>query len=210
MMRRFEFFAVVGGVAAMLSVALWNEVVSAHCDTLDGPIVVEARHALETGDVTPVLKWVRQQDEDAIRAVFDLARAVRGEGGKVRELADRHFLETLVRIHRESEGASYTGLKPAGSAPAIFVAADAALDQGDVTDLADELAHAVREAVTTRFEEARERKQHAADNVGKGRAFVEAYVQYMHFVEGIHEFVEHGAPTHHFEDGESEAPADKH
>ncbi|MFA5700785.1 MAG: DUF6448 family protein, partial [Desulfuromonas sp.] len=32
---------------------------AAHCDTLDGPVVADARTALAKGDVTPVLKWVR-------------------------------------------------------------------------------------------------------------------------------------------------------
>ena len=32
---------------------------SAHCDTLDGPVVAMARIALDKGDVTPLLKWVR-------------------------------------------------------------------------------------------------------------------------------------------------------
>ncbi|MGA7614322.1 MAG: DUF6448 family protein, partial [Thermoanaerobaculia bacterium] len=45
----------------------------AHCDTLDGPVVRDARVALEKGSVTPVLKWVRPADETEIRAAFDLA-----------------------------------------------------------------------------------------------------------------------------------------
>ena len=44
---------------------------AAHCDTMDGPVVVDARTALEQGDVTPVLRWVRAEDEAEIRAAFD-------------------------------------------------------------------------------------------------------------------------------------------
>jgi hypothetical protein len=33
--------------------------VLAHCDTMDGPVVVAAKAALQEGDVTPVLKWVK-------------------------------------------------------------------------------------------------------------------------------------------------------
>jgi hypothetical protein len=35
----------------------------AHCDTLDGPVVGDARLALEKGDVTGLLKWVRKERE---------------------------------------------------------------------------------------------------------------------------------------------------
>jgi len=37
--------------------------VFAHCDTLDGPVVGDARLALEKGDVTGLLKWVRKERE---------------------------------------------------------------------------------------------------------------------------------------------------
>ena len=36
---------------------------SAHFDALDGPIVQDVRKALDTKDATPILKWVKQEDE---------------------------------------------------------------------------------------------------------------------------------------------------
>ncbi len=77
----------------------------AHCDTLDGPVVVAARAALEAGDVTPVLRWVAPEREPEIRAAFAKSMVVRARGPEARELADRFFFETLVRVHRSGEGA---------------------------------------------------------------------------------------------------------
>jgi hypothetical protein len=121
--------------AAALSVAS-PPGVRAHCDTVDGPVVQDARRALEAKDVTPALKWVRPKAEGEIREAFRQALAVRGLGAEARALADRSFLETLVRIHREGEGAPYSGLKPAGSEvdPAIL-ASDQALETGSVDAL---------------------------------------------------------------------------
>lgn len=45
----------------------------AHCDTLDGPVVKDAKAALETKDVTPVLKWVAKEREEGVKAAFDNA-----------------------------------------------------------------------------------------------------------------------------------------
>ena len=42
----------------------------AHCDSLDGPVVLAAQNALRTGNVNPVLIWVRQEDESEIRRTF--------------------------------------------------------------------------------------------------------------------------------------------
>ncbi|HAS53851.1 MAG TPA: hypothetical protein DCS42_06830, partial [Nitrospiraceae bacterium] len=108
----------------------------AHCDTLDGPVVADARKALDKGDVTPVLKWVRQDDEKEIRELFTKTLVVRKKGKEARELADLYFFETLVRIHRAGEGAPYTGLKHEAAEP-IILAVDKALDTGSA-------AHVVR------------------------------------------------------------------
>lgn len=112
----------------------------AHCDSMDGPGVGEAQRALADGDVTPVLKWVNADDEASIREAFDMTSAVRSESETAKAVADKYFFETLVRIHRATEGEDFTGLKPAGSADPAFVMADRALVDGDITALADEIA----------------------------------------------------------------------
>lgn len=83
----------------------------AHYDTLDGPRVRDARVAFDSKDVTSVLKWVGPDKEGEIRGTFQHALAVRALDSEARALADRFF---FVRVHREGEGAPYTGLMPAG------------------------------------------------------------------------------------------------
>jgi hypothetical protein len=48
--------------------------------------------------------------------------------------ADMYFFETLVRIHRAGEGASYTGLKPGAEIDPAIAMADEALESGSVFD----------------------------------------------------------------------------
>ena len=102
-------------LAGALSLTLVPRPALAHCDTLDGPVVKDARAALDAKDLTPVLKWVEYEKEGEIREAFQHALAVRALGPEARALADRFFFETLVRVHREGEGAPYTGLKPEGT-----------------------------------------------------------------------------------------------
>lgn len=178
-----------------------------HCDTLDGPVVSLARKALETGNVNHVLPWVRPEDEHEIRHAFDHAMSVRKLGPYARELADTHFFETLVRVHRASEGAPYTGLKPAGLdlGPAV-PAADKALESGSVEAVVKLLTDAVRAGVHRHFHAAMERRNFAVDDVAAGREYVEAYVPYVHYVERLWEaaaggevhghYAEHGVRAH--------------
>lgn len=160
----------------------------AHCDTLDGPVVTLARQALEKGDVTIVLPWVAKEKEGEVRKAFDLAAAVRGKGKAEKELADTYFFETLVRVHREGEGAPYTGLKPAGLdlGPAI-PAADKALETGNPKPLLELVNAKVHDGIHKYYTEAKERKAHAGESVEAGRAYVQAYVPYLHFVERLYE-----------------------
>jgi len=64
-------------------------------EPLDGPVVVDARTALAQQDITPVLKWVRVEDEAQIRSAFAQTLAVRQLGAEAQTLADAYFFETL-------------------------------------------------------------------------------------------------------------------
>lgn len=187
------------GMLISICAAIWlfsGGIAAAHCDTLDGPVVSTARVALEKGDVTPVLKWVKKEDEEEIRQAFDRAVNVRAKGPAARELADMYFFETLVRIHRAGEGAPYTGLKPEKTVDPAIAAADKALESGNAEKLIAELTKRMASGIRERFQLALERKKHADQSVETGREFVEAYVEYVHYVERLHTDVT-GRTLHH-------------
>ncbi len=177
----------------------------AHCDSLDGPVVKDARAALDSGDVRIVLKWVPPAAEAEVRAAFDQTLAVRKPGGAARDLADRFFFETLVRVHRQGEGEPFTGLKPLGAPldPAV-AAADAALESGSVDALARDLAAAAEAGLRHRYARAVEARRLAPESVALGREYVAAYVEFVHYAERLHTDVSTSAHT------EGAAPAREH
>jgi hypothetical protein len=182
----------------------------AHCDTLDGPVVRAARKALETGKLNPVLAWVRASDEAEIKAAFARALAVRKLGPEPRALAETWFFETLVRIHRAGEGAPYTGLKPAGHAltPAL-VAADRVAAGGAAGELEERLVEGVRHGLQERLGALRAQPPPAED-VTRGRAWVAAYVPFVHWVESVERAAGAGADHHRAPGAEDAAPAAEH
>ncbi len=181
--------------------------VFAHCDTLDGPVVKTARAALEKGDVAPVLKWVKKENEAEIRDLFKKTITVRGKGKEAQELADMYFLETLVRLHRAGEGEPYTGLKPAGVVEPAVVEADKALESGSVDNLVKLVTEAASKGIRGRFNKAKEAKKDADHSVEAGREFVEAYVQFTHYVEQLH-IDATAAAAHHY--GTPKAATEEH
>lgn len=171
---------------------------AAHCDALDGPVVTLARQALDQGNVNLVLPWVPKDSEPEIRRAFDHTLSVRKLGAEAKNLADMFFFETLVRIHRASEGAPYSGLKQAGLdlGPAI-PAADKALNSGSTEAVEKLLADAIRKGLHEHFHAAISTKNFAPSDVAAGRRYVEAYVPYVHYVEGLWEAATKSAKDHY-------------
>jgi hypothetical protein len=191
-------------LALVVAALLPSNTAMAHCDSMDGPVVKDAQRALAEKSVVPVLKWLRAEDEAAVRTAFDAAMKVRGESDAAKDLADRYFFETLVRLHRAGEGEGFTGLKLAGSTDPAIAATDRALDDGNIDQLADKYAVAVRDAIKHRFSEAHEKRRAASRSVAQGREYVEAYVQLTHFVESVDHLAASGASHKHRESGEVE------
>lgn len=199
------------GIAAVLA-AGWGlmapEASEAHCDTMDGPVVSTARIALDKGQVTPVLKWVQPAEEGEVQEAFTLALAARQQGGAAREIADRFFFETVVRLHRAGEDAPYTGLKPGGEVEPAIAAADASLAQGAVEPLITSMTAEVTAGIKTRFAAVIDRRSHAEESVAAGREYVEAYVEYVHYVERL-AGIAGGLAEEHGE-GHSDSPVERH
>lgn len=189
--RRASYFAKCLLVLALA--VLVAPVARAHCDSLDGPVVVDARKALAAGDVTLVLKWVRTEDEAQIREAFQRTLAVRKLSAESKELADRYFFETLVRVHRQAEGAPYTGLKPTGAEvePGIREAEEA-IHSGSVAVLNRRIGEHVAAEMQRRFDDLMNKKKLADSSVAKGREFVAAYADFIHFVDNLHKLFHSG------------------
>lgn len=180
--RVFTRFASVFAVGAAL--LLIPTSAYAHCDTMDGPVVKAAQQALAAGKLTPVLMWIPASDEAEVRDAFVQALDIRKLGAQARAIADRHFFETVVRVHRMGEGEPYTGLKPAGTDLGHAVpASDRALETGSVTELRQVLTAAFNARLDEYFADALKKRTFSPDDTAAGREFVEAYVRLTHFSE---------------------------
>jgi len=186
MKRRKYFLGITAALAFCAGIWMLPAAAIAHCDTLDGPVVMTAKAALEKGEVTPLLKWVRKEDEKEIQQLFKKTLEVRKQSKEAKELADMYFFETLVRIHRAGEGAPYTGLKPAGTVEPAVAGADRALESGTVEELVKLVNEAAARGIRERFARVVETRKHADHTVEAGRGFVAAYVDFTHYVERIH------------------------
>jgi len=176
----------------------------AHCDTLDGPVVKDARVALENKDVTPVLKWVKKDNENEIKEAFNKALAEIEQNPKDKEAAEMKFFSDLVRIHRAGEGASFEGLKPVGEVEPIVKAADEAIEKG----LIGELNKKITEGTEERFNRVMATVKHKDESVEAGREYVEAYVDFMHYVEKLYNTASKSAGLHEHEEESGEHHGD--
>jgi len=144
-----------------------------HCDSMDGPVVKAAMSALENEDVNLILPYVPAEGEAEVVEAFGKVLPLRKNGA--REVVDLYFFETVVRIHRAAEGASFTGLNPAGlDVGPVIPIAEKAIESGKLEELEAKLAGIVAAEVRKRFEQMQYLQAHAAHGVPAAREYVEA------------------------------------
>jgi hypothetical protein len=170
---------------------------------MDGPVVKAAMKALGNGDVRAVLPFVPKEGETEITEAFEKVIKARAQSPEAKEVADRHFFETVVRIHRAGEGAPFTGLKPAGlgHGPVVPVA-EKAIETESPEELVKLLMDTVEEQTKKRFEHVMDLKREAA--VGEGveemREYVEAMLGLEVYSHKLYECAHadpHGEGAHH-------------
>ncbi|MBW6481128.1 MAG: hypothetical protein K0B37_16990 [Bacteroidales bacterium] len=167
---------------------LSTNVTFAHCDPMDGPLVKEAKIALERNNMNYVLKWVLPQYETEIKDAFILTMKVRNLSSDARNLADKYFFETVVRVHRSGEGVPFTGIKPSGTpVDEKIVAADKSIETGTLSPLKGFVTKEMLPELEVRFNKVMSLKGFDVNNVKAGREYIEAYVQFFKFAEGEEE-----------------------
>ncbi len=164
-----------------------------HCDTLDGPVVTAAKRALETGKVNLILPYAPEKAEPEIKKAFDRTLAARKIGGEAKELADLWFYETIVRLHREGEGAPYTGLKPAGlDWGPVLPKVDKAIESEDPKEVIGFLSHTVEEQIQGRFKRFLYTKNYDENDVAAAREHVEAMLGLELYSHHLYENIKAG------------------
>ena len=152
----------------------------AHCDSYDGPVIQDALKALDQNKVGLIYKWISKDQEQEISDLFQKTLEYRKRDREVYQLLEKYFLETLVRLHREGEGAPYTGLKPAGTTKPIIVLTDTALKEGDIENFLKKFNGHIGKVVRDKYDKTVQLRKVQNESVEQGRAYVAAYVDYTH------------------------------
>src|SRR5690606_39702933 len=166
-----------------------------HCDSYDGPVIQDAMKALDQEEVGFVMKWIANEHEKKITELFDKTVALKNQDGEIYSIVEKHFLETLVRLHRETEGAPYTGLKPAGSTAPIVQMADQSIENQELKTLLTNLGNHIQTVITEKYNKVAELNKVKDQSISEGRAYVAAYVDYTHTLEALEAVMTHGG--HH-------------
>ncbi len=169
----------------------------AHCDSYDGPALIDAEKALETNNVDLILKWINSDMESEVVPLFHKTYSLKNGDPEIYEIIKKHFYETFIRLHREMEGAPFTGLKPAGTTAQITVMSDKALETSDFDSLLKALNNHINSVLQEKFDKTEALYKVRNNSVEQGRAYVEAYVDYTHSVEAVHDILLGGGGHNH-------------
>ncbi len=189
------FMMIFNGISVLLLSPL-ALLLMAHCDTMDGPLIKDAQKALESKSISPVLKWIKEEDEEEITKMFEQVLVFSLKNPELTKMLEMYFLETVTRVHRKGEGAPYTGLKPAGyPIDPIIKKGDLSLETGSAEEVAELLSKEIKKEILKRFEKALKLKNKADEDPDIGRHYIEAYADYIHLIEHLHKLLK--SPSEH-------------
>ncbi len=198
-MKMMNSIKIIIAIITLLAVSnIEIEPARAHCDTIDGPVIMDAKKALETKNINLVLIWVQAGDEGEIKEdlIKPLEREIYHPGRRL--LTVNYFLfKRLVRVHRAGEGAGYEGLRTSRTElnPAVQ-AADMAIKDGKIGPVITLLTSTMNEKVNEKFNNAYGKKNYDPNDVQAGREYVKAYVEYVHYIKWTYNTF-HGPAGHH-------------
>lgn len=95
-------------------------------------------------------------------------KALAARGKKQQKATEMNFFETLVKIHRASEGAPFTGLKAAGTVEPVIAEADKSLVGGSAETLVKLVTDEVRQGICQRYEKAAAMHKHKDELCKRG------------------------------------------
>ena len=157
-----------------------------HCDTRNGPVVRAARESLKTGNINFILVWVAKKDEAEVKEAFRQTLEIRKLNPTLEKWADNYFFETVVRIHRLGEGEPYTGIKDARVPEKTILAVDSALERQAVEQILQLLQSSLQKSLKDKFYCVLVKKHYDPNNVEAGRAYIEKYIDLLHYVENVY------------------------
>lgn len=161
-----------------------------HCDTMDGPVVNACKKALEMRDVNYVLPFVPETAEKELSQSFNKTLRARKLGEDAAEVADLWFFETAVRLHREGEGAPYTGLKPAGlDWGPVVPRAEEDIEKGDPTETIGFLKRVLEEELRKKFNKAMSLKNYDLEDVDAARKYTESMLNFVLSSHHIYKYI---------------------
>ena len=105
-------------------------------------------------------------------------------------LSEQYFMEIAVRLHREAEGMTYTGLKPAQPLPKDIAKAEKALETGNIDPVSNMLATEMEKKLQHVFERANKARQNKDKSLEAGREWADAYVKYVIYVHGLYKTIQ--------------------
>lgn len=160
---------------------------------MDGPVVSACKEALKTGNVNYVLPFVPKNAENELTKAFNKTIKARKLGQDAADVADIWLFETAVRLHREGEGASFTGLKPAGlDWGPVVPRAEKDIKKGDPAETIGFLKSIVEEEMRKKFDKAMSTKNYDLNDVDSAREYTESMLHFVLFSHHLYKFINSG------------------
>ncbi len=161
-----------------------------HCDTMDGPVVTACKKALKKENINYIMPFVPKKVENELKLSYNKTIKARKLGDDAKEVVDFWFFETAVRLHREGEGAPYTGLKPAGlDWGPVVPKAEKDVEKGTPTETIEFLKDILERELSKKFDAIVSKQKFDINDIDSARKYTEAMLNFVLSSHHIYKYI---------------------
>jgi hypothetical protein len=161
-----------------------------HCDTMDGPVVTACKKALKKENINYIMPFVPKKAENELKLSYNKTIKARKLGDDAKEVVDLWFFETAVRLHREGEGAPYTGLKPAGlDWGPVVPKAEKDVEKGTPTETIEFLKDILERELSKKFDAIVSKQKFDINDIDSARKYTEAMLNFVLSSHHIYKYI---------------------
>jgi len=152
----------------------------------NGPVIIAAKKALETGNPNYVLIWVPEESENTLKNLLEKTFCERSTRKNIQNRGIDWYFESVNRLHFTCRWPHCPGMTSDGSDMKMIVSmVERAFETGNCEEICGVLPIAHTAEVKLRFHNVMNKRNYTVDDIAAGRAYVSAFIAFIAYLHNL-------------------------
>lgn len=155
-------------------------------DSHNGPMMIAAKRALETGKAHHILIWIPEKSENTLKNLLEKVcckRRIQADGHD--RIVDWYF-ETISRFHSGYYGPHNLNISTkTPEEKSIIFLVESACESGNFEEITTVIRDTPTGEMRQRFDDVMKKRNYCEENIAAGRVYVSVFTYFIAFVNNL-------------------------